>query len=203
MRKLIVLLMSFIFSISLVLGQTEKKIQVLSKSEEKIKENIEDTKDDLKMQKEELKAVQKERKRLEGDDVSNSTKGNFNEDFGVETDVEWKRTDYYDVATFTNDSNLKKAYYDFSSQLIGTTWYVNFTDLPARGQEKINEKFPDYEIGEVIFYDDNESVDVDFFKFQSPFKHEDNFFVEMTNGSKHIILKVGIEGEVHFFKNIK
>ena len=203
MRKLIVLLMVFTFSFSLVLGQTEEKIQVLTKSEEQIKEKIKETKEELKIEKEELKTAQKERKRLEGSDVSNSTKGSFSEDFGINTNVEWKRTDYYDVATFTDDSNLKKAYYDFSSQLIGTTWYVNFTDLPARGQKEINEKYGDYAIGEVVFYDDNESVDVDFFIFESQFKHEDNYFVELTKDSKHIILRVDSEGDVHFFKNIK
>lgn len=203
MRKLIVLLMVFTFSFSLVLGQTEEKIQVLTKSEEQIKEKIKETKEELKNEKDELKAVQKERKRLEGSDVSNSTKGSFSEDFGINTNVEWNRTEFYDVATFTDDSSLKKAYYDFSSQLIGTTWYVNFSDLPARGQEEINEKYGDYAIGEVIFYDDNESVDVDFFIFESPFKHEDNYFVELTKDSKHIILRVDSEGNVHFFKNLK
>lgn len=203
MRKLIVLLMVFTFSFSLVLGQTEEKIQVLTKSEEQIKEKIKETKEELKIEKEELKTAQKERKRLEGSDVSNSTKGSFSEDFGVNTNVEWNRTEFYDVATFTDDSNLKKAYYDFSSQLIGTTWYVNFTDLPARGQKEINEKYGDYAIGEVVFYDDNESVDVDFFIFESHFKHEDNYFVELTKDSKHIILRVDSEGDVHFFKNIK
>ena len=75
MRKLIVLLMVFTFSFSLVLGQTEEKIQVLTKSEEQIKEKIKETKEELKIEKEELKTAQKERKRLEGSDVSNSTKG--------------------------------------------------------------------------------------------------------------------------------
>lgn len=188
MKKLMVLLMVFLFSITLLFAQSEVKTKEVMKTEKEIKEKIEEAK--------------QERKRLEGPHVSNRVKENFNDDFGNNTDVVWERGDFYDVAKFTEDGYTKKAYYDFDSQLIGVTWFVAFADIPEKAQKIINEKYKEYEIGEVLFYDDNEIVDVDFFIFDSQFKHEDNYFVDVKNESKHIILRIDIEGDVHLFKVI-
>lgn len=195
--------MVFLFSISLVFGQNEERVKELIKTEGKIKEEIKDTKEELKIQKEELKSVKDTRMKLEGSNVSDRAKESFNDDFGNNTDVIWKRGEFYDTATFTKDGKIMKAHYDYDSQLIGTTWNVIFSDLPADGQKKINEKYKDYEVGEIIFYDDNEPVDVDFFIYESPFKHEDNYFVELVKEAKHIILKVNKNGDISFFKNFK
>lgn len=203
MKKLMVLLMTFLFSISLVFTQNEVKVKVLTEAEEKIKEEIKETEEELEHSKEELKAVMQARKRLEGSNVSNRVKENFNDDFGNKADVVWTRGEFYDVAKFTEDGYAKKAYYDFDAQLIGVTWFVTFADMPERAKEKINEKYGDYEIGEVLFYDDNEKVDVDFFIYDSQFKHEDNYFVDVKNESQHIILRIDSEGGVHFFKEFK
>ena len=198
-----VLSMAFLFSISLVIGQTKEKIKVLIEAEEKVEKEIKETEDELKLDKKELKAVKDELKMLKGYDVSKRVKDAFYDHFGNSIDAIWEKSDLYDVATFTKDGNLMKAYYNSESELIGTTSYVPFTYLPEIGQKRIKEKYADYEIGKVAFYDDNESVDVDFFIFELQFKHEDNFFVELTKESSHIILKVDTKGDVHFFKNIE
>ena len=203
MKKLVVLSIVFFFSISLVFAQTKEKVKVLIEAEERIEEEIKESKEELKKEQKELKVVKKELEMLEGSDVSNRVKESFNDEFGNNTDVVWEKSDFYDVATFTDDDVLKKAFYDFDSQLIGTTWHVYFSDLPLKAQEEINDKYKDYKIGEVIFYDDNEPVDVDFFIFETQFKHEDSYFVELENESKHIILRVDTDGDVSFFKNIK
>ena len=203
MKKLIILSLAFFFSISLVFAQTKEKVKILIEAEKKIEEEIKESKKELKKEQKELKVMKKELKMLEGSDVSNRVKESFNDEFGNITDVVWERSDFYDVATFTKDGNNTKAYYDFDSELIGTTSYVTFADLPEKGQEKINDKYKDYEIGKVIFYDDNESVDADFFIFETQYKHEDTYFVELTEGFNHIILRVHSNGDVSFFKNIK
>lgn len=195
MKKLMVLIMVFLFSISLVFAQNEEKTKKIIKTEKEIKEKIEEAKQETKQ---ELRRIE-----LEGSDVSKKVKEAFNDDFGNNTDVVWERDDYYYVAKFTEDGYTKKAYYDFDSQLIGVTWFVTFADIPERAKEKINDKYKDYEIGEVLFYDDNEIVDVDFFILETQFKHEDNYFIDLKNESKHIILRVDSEGDVHFFKEIK
>lgn len=202
MKKLIVLSMVLCFSISLVLAQTKEKVKVLIEAEERIEEEIKESKEELKKEKKELKVVKKELKELEGSDVSKRIKESFYDDFGNTTDVIWERSDLYNVATFTIDGISKKAYYD-DMDLIGTTWVVTFADLPEIAQEKINDKYQDYEIGDVVFYNDNESVDVDFFIFESQFKHQNSYFVELTKESSHIILSVDSDGDVSFFKNMK
>lgn len=203
MKKIIILSVVFFFSFSLVFAQNETKVNLLTQSEAKLKEEINELEKELNHKKEELRAIQEELKKFEGVDVNNRVKENFYDDFGDKTDVIWKRNDMYNVATFTDEGKTKKAYYDFNSQLIGTTWYVTFADLPEKAQQNIEEKYNEYEIGKVIYYDDNESVDVDFFIFETQFKHEDNFFAELTKESDHIILKVGTGGDIDFFKKIK
>lgn len=201
MKNLMVLLIAFFFSISLVFAQNKGKIKVLTEGEEKIEEGIKEKKEELKKEEKELKIVKKELKMLEGLDVSDKVKENFYDEFGEKTDVVWESDDFYDVATFTQDGSLMKAYYDFDSQLVGTMKYVSFADLPERGQEKIKEEYEEYEVGDGLFYTDNESVDVDFFMFESKFEHENLFLVELTNAFSSIILKVDSKGEVTFLKN--
>jgi hypothetical protein len=38
--------------------------------------------------------------------------------------------------------------------------------------------------------------------YGNEFEDEDNYFVEMTNGRKTIVLQVNMEGNVSFFKDI-
>lgn len=166
MKKLMVLSMAFLFSISLVIGQTKEKIKVLIEAEEKVEKEIKETEDELKLDEKELKAVKDELKMLKGYDVSKRVKDVFYDHFDNSIDVIWEKSDLYDVSTFTKDGNLMKAYYNSESELIGTTSYVPFTYLPEIGQKRIKEKYADYEIGKVAFYDDNEPVDVDFFIFE-------------------------------------
>lgn len=203
MKKLIILLIASFFSFSLVFAQNKEKVKLLNEAEEGIKEEMKEMKKELKKDEKELKVIGKELKGLEGTDVSSRVKESFNIDFGNIEDVIWERSGVYDVAVFTHDDKMKRAHYDSDSQLIGTTWVVDYADVPAAGQKEIEEKYKDYEIGDVVFYDDNESVDVDFYMFDSQFKHEDSYFVELTNESKHIIVKVDSEGDVSFFKNFK
>lgn len=203
MKKLIIILIASFFSFSLIFGQNKEKVNLLIEAEQEIKEEIKEMKKELKMDEKELKVVEKERRELEGSEVNKRVKLSFSDDFGDIYDVVWENGSFYNVATFTHDGKMKRAHYDKDSQLIGTTWVIDFADLPTEGQKEIKEKYKDYEIGDVVFYDDNESIDVDFYLFDSPFKHEDSCFVELTKESKHIIVKVDKEGDVSFFKNFE
>ena len=56
-----VLSMAFLFSISLVFGQTKEKVKVLIEAEQKIEEEIKETKKDLKEEEKELNSQDLER----------------------------------------------------------------------------------------------------------------------------------------------
>jgi hypothetical protein len=186
MKKLAVLSMTFLFAMSIVFGQTQKA------DKEKTKET-----------KKEVKAERVALKKLEGSDVNTLAKNNFSSDFKDAKDVEWKRIETYDKASFTTkDGKKMSAYYDINGNLVGTTQYKTFADLPEAGQKDIKKNYKDYTIGQVVFYDDNENNDTDMILYGVQFEDQDNYFVEMIKGTDKIVLQVNTKGEVFFFKQL-
>jgi len=186
MKKLGILVMTFLFAMSIVLGQTQKA------DKEKTKET-----------KKEVKTERVALKKLEGSTVSTVAKSNFNSDFKKAKNVEWKRVDTFDKATFTNkDGEKMSAFYDIDGNLVGTTQFKTFADIPENGQKEIKKNYKDYTIGQVVFYDDNEASDTDMILYGIQFEDQDNYFVELSKASKKIVLQVNPEGAVFFFKDL-
>ena len=179
MKRLAIASLVFLFALSLVQGQT--------KSTETKKEQ---------------KAGRVALKKLEGTNVSAMSKTSFATDFGNIPDVHWKRVGTYDEAAFMQDGKQIKAFYAFDSKLVGTTRQVTFADVPAAGQKEIKNKYKDYKIESVIFFDDNEVNTTDMIMYGIQFDDEDNYFVELSKGSKRIILEVVSSGEVFFLKEL-
>ncbi len=158
-----------------------------------------ETKSELKS---ERKSERKALRKLNGNEVNEMAKTNFYSDFGDVQNATWKREGAFDEVTFTLDGNKKSAFYDESSDLVGTTQIKAFTDLPAKAQKEIRTKYKDYKIEQVILYDDNEADATDMIMFGVQFEHADNYFVELASADKTIILEVPMTGEVIFFKKI-
>ena len=95
------------------------------------------------------------------------------------------------------------AYYDIDANLIGTTMDKTFDDLPAKAQKYINSKYGSYSKSGVIFFDDNEFNETDMVLYNQPFEDADNYFVELQKDNKEIILRVNMNGDVSFFKQLK
>jgi hypothetical protein len=179
MKRLAIASLVFLFAVSLIQGQT--------KSTETKKEQ---------------KAGRVALKNLEGTNVSAMSKNNFTVDFGSLPNVQWKRVGTYDEATFMKDGKEVKAFYDFDAHLVGTTQHVTFADVPAQGQKEIKNNYKDYKIESVIFFDDNEANETDMILYGVQFDDEDNYFVELSKGSKKIMVHVISSGEVFFFKEL-
>ena len=152
--------------------------------------------------KSERKSERKALRKLNGNDVSEMAKTNFYSDFGKVQNAIWKRSGAFDEVAFTQDGVKKNAFYDENSDLVGTTQAKTFSDLPAKAQKEISTKYKDYKVVQVIFYNDNEAVDTDMILFGVQFDHADNYFVEVSNGSKAMVLQVTMSGDVIFFKDI-
>lgn len=167
----------------------KKEIKEISKQESALK----------KEKKEDMKALRK----LNGQEVSNQSRQQFQSDFAKATDVRWKRSPYFDEATFTLDGKVKIAYYDHDAKLVGTTEILTFGELPDKAQKVINEKYKDYKKGAVVFFDDNEFNDTDMLLYGQQFDDEDNYFVEMSKSNEKIVVRVKPDGEVFFFTNLK
>lgn len=143
------------------------------------------------------------RKSTEKNEVSLNSIGNFKSDFGVNNDVRWTRTDYFDEARFIESGQPMTAYYDFDGQLIGTMENKSFEDLPAHGQKQIQKKYKDYDINSVVFYRENQVIDSDLMLYGAQFENTDNYFVELSKGTDRIVLQVTPVGSVFFFKQLE
>jgi hypothetical protein len=129
------------------------------------------------------------------------TEQHFMTDFPNATNVSWKR-DGFEEASFTLNGKEMKAFYDYDDNLIGTTTPASYSDLPAAAQKEIEKFYPGYTPKSVILFDDNEFNDTDMILYGNAFQDEDNYFVEMTNNNKTVVLQVNMEGLVSYFKDI-
>jgi hypothetical protein len=130
-----------------------------------------------------------------------TTEQNFLVQFPDATNISWKR-DGFEEAAFTMNGKDMKAFYDYNNELVGTTSPVSYAELPADAQQYLEKHYADYTSGTVIMYDDNEYNDTDMMLYGNTFQDEDNYFVEMSNNQKKIVLQVNMEGLVTFFKDI-
>jgi hypothetical protein len=140
---------------------------------------------------------------LELKNFSNQTLANFYSDFGYIPISNWEITDQFDKISFKENNVLYTAYYDSNSELVGTISNASVEDLPAHALRDINKKYKGYTLGNVIFYDDNESNQTDMMYYGQQFNDEDKYFVELQNDKEKIVVQVNTVGEVSFFSTLK
>ncbi|NIG55945.1 hypothetical protein [Chitinophaga sp. Cy-1792] len=148
----------------------------------------------------EKRLEREERRELRGPKINYLSKEAFNIDFDNVTNVAWSKYNSMDEVSFEQNGVAKEAYYDSDGQLIGTTQVKSFADIPEKAQRWILKKYPDYSIGTVIFFDDNEYNDTDMLLYGVLFEDEDNYFIEMSKGNETMILRVNETGDVNFFE---
>lgn len=150
----------------------------------------------------EKRSVRKELRKLEGNKVSVVSMKNFTKDFGPLPDVKWDRTPYYDVAAFTQKGHQIKAYYDSDGQLVGTTQYKTMDDLPDRGQRIIMDKYKDYKVGQILFFNNNNANRSPMILWGTEIMDHSNYFVELTKDLLKLIVYVDPTGSVSVFKKL-
>ena len=168
-----------------------------------LKKEIKNEKKDMTLLRTEKSENRKELRKLEGKEVSYQAKEAFYRDFGNVPVSKWERELNFDVANYSKDGIPYKAYYDFNARLVGTIVQKKFTDLPLVAQKFINNRYRDYKKTGVILFDDNQFNQTDMMLYGQQFDDEDNYFVELKKGDKEIVLKVNMEGNVSFFKQLR
>jgi hypothetical protein len=195
MKKLILsAVVFFVFTIS-VNAQTEKE-----KHLKKDMDNLNNRENAIKKEKQE---VRKELRKLKGSEVSVEAKQHFDIDFLNTSDTKWERAPHFDQVAYTKDGQISKAYYDDDAKLVGTTSARTFMDLPANAQKTINRRYRSYTSGDVLLFHDNEFNRSRMVLYNEPFFDENNYFVEMKNDNKRIVLRVNMLGDVSYFTQTK
>jgi hypothetical protein len=130
-----------------------------------------------------------------------TTDQHFQYDFPNATHVSWKRAGF-EEATFTLDNKEMKAFYDYNHDLIGTTTPVDYNTLPIAARKYIEKHYSDYAPQQIILFDDNEYNTSDMVLYGNPFNDADNYFIEISNNNKTIVLQSNMEGMLTYFKDI-
>jgi hypothetical protein len=131
------------------------------------------------------------------------TRAAFYSDFGNIPITGWEVSSRYDKISFMKNGVEYTAYYDLSSELVGTISNASVADLPGRAVEYINKKYGGYTIGDVVFFDDNELNETDMILYGRQFNDEDKYFVELSNDKEKLVMEVDDEGGVSFFKKLQ
>ena len=153
--------------------------------------------------KSEKKEERKMLRKLRREEVSQLSKTNFFTDFGNIPVISWEATGFFDEATFSKDGQIVTAFYDDKSMLVGTTVDKEFADLPGAARQYINEKYSDYTVSDVLFFDDNELNETDMILYGQQFDDEDSYFVELKKDNKKIVLQVNMDGHVSYYTRLK
>jgi Ni/Co efflux regulator RcnB len=195
MKKLIMLAaMSFVFALTLN-AQTEKENHLKNDMD-----NLNKREDAVNKEKRE---VRQEMRKMDGQEVSADAKQHFDTDFSNTSETRWERTPTFDEVTYTKDGQVSKAYYDNDTKLVGTTTNKIFEDLPYKSQKIINRRYRSYSSGDVLMFRDNKLNTCNMVLYNESFADADNYFVEMKNDSKRIVLRVDMAGDVSYFTQTK
>jgi hypothetical protein len=130
-------------------------------------------------------------------------KTQFETDFPNATNVGFESKKNFDEVSFTQDKEKISAYYDYNDQLIGTIEKKAFLDLPGNAQKEILKKYADYTIMGVVKFNDNESDHMEMILYGTSLHDEDNYFVELKNDSRAILVKVDLSGGIDFLTTMK
>ncbi|MET0461546.1 MAG: hypothetical protein ABW007_00275 [Chitinophagaceae bacterium] len=188
MKKLFILSATFLLAVAAVNAQDNTA-------------DIAKTKTTIKEAKLEKKEARKQLHAIEGDDVGVMVKDHFYEDFG-DIDPRWRRTKFFNEASFMKDGKSTVAYYNSDAELVGTTNPAQFSDLPASAQKTIRKQYKGYETEKVFLFNGNEENPSDMMLYGTTFSADDNYFVELTKADKKIILEVNMDGLVSYFSEI-
>ena len=140
---------------------------------------------------------------IELKNFSNQTRANFYSDFGYIPISNWEIKDQFDKISFMQNNVVYTAYYDSNSELVGTISKASVEDLPVHALQDISRKYRGYTVGNVVFYDDNESNQTDMMYYGQQFDDEDKYFVELQDDKEKIVVQVNTVGEVSFFHTLK
>jgi hypothetical protein len=127
----------------------------------------------------------------------------FAADFPDAKDVHFEQVRGLTEVAFSQDREEKIAYYRDGDQLVGTIRKGSFSGLPGNAQKEIQQKYPGYTIVNVVKFDDNESELTEMIQDGISMDDADNYFVELKNDSKAIVVKVDLSGGVDYLTAMK
>ncbi len=146
--------------------------------------------------------ARKELRKLEGNEVSYNSTQAFERTYPHIKPSTTERLNNFDEFDFTQNGKKISAFYDENSRLVATVQVKTYNDLSAKTREEIAKKYKGYVPSNVLYLDNNESNDTQMILYNTQFEPQDSYFVEMSNGTRAIVLQIGLDGFVNYFTRI-
>jgi hypothetical protein len=132
-----------------------------------------------------------------------SLKIQFTADFPDAKNVHFAQLKDLNEVTFSQGKENMIAYYRDGDQLVGTIRKGSYDGLPGNAQKEIQQKYPGYTIVNVVKFDDNESELTEMILDGISMDDADNYYVELKNDNKAIVVKVDLAGGVNYLTAMK
>ena len=153
-----------------------------------------------KEEKKEKKADKKDMRKLKKD-IRAVSKASFAKDFVNVTQVTWITDSVFDVASFSSKGNTMEAYYDETGTLVGTLTFISFTSLPEKSKTHIKKEYKNFSSKKTIRYNDNKNNNTAILLYGTKL-NADNYFVEISDDIKDIMLLVTLSGDVTYLSTL-
>jgi len=137
------------------------------------------------------------------DQADPSLKSQFTADFPDAKNAHFARIKDLNEVTFSQGQEKMIAYYRDGDQLVGSIRKGSFAGLPGNAQKEIQQKYPGYSVVNVVKFDDNESEVTEMILDGISMDDADNYFVELKNDNKAIVVKVDLSGGVDYLTAMK
>ena len=136
-------------------------------------------------------------------DPSFFIKSEFSRDFPFAENVHYSVEKEFTKVSFTQGDEKMSAFYDESNQLLGTIQKETFDVLPHNAKNEILKDYAGYRIVDIVKFEDKENEGMDLLQYGTSSNDPDNYFLELKNDLKAIVVKVDLAGEVDYMGEMK
>lgn len=132
------------------------------------------------------------------ENISGQTLAQFKQDFPHADEIEWSVLAGFSEVHFVIHKKAKMAFYDANNKLVGSGYYLEYSHIPQKAQNRIAKDYKGYIPAMVISFDDNENNDNNMFLFGISIV-KDSYFVELKKGKDTVVIQALEDGEISYF----
>ncbi|WDF53628.1 hypothetical protein [Mucilaginibacter sp. KACC 22063] len=148
-------------------------------------------------------AVESTKNTSNSNKVSYQVLNQFDSQFADAENVTWSATANGQKADFVIDDVKMTAFYDNRGQFLGTTQAIAYKKLSTSARKEIAAKYPGYEVGEIIKYENNDPSYSSLDRLTIGDNGPVNYFVDLKNDKEEILVRVSPNANIYFYKQIK
>ena len=119
-------------------------------------------------------------------EVKNYLVRQFKQQFSNASNVTWKTTSKFTSATFMEDGQQTRVFYNPQNELIGVSREITINEIPKKAQQVINARYNNYTVVSVINFTNADG--------------QENYYIQLQTENKQFILQSDEYGSVSDFQ---